>query len=118
MNCQLFSVACTRCVLALAGLMVAYTANATDPVSLGTISGLTYRGGYVMFQLISGTTNSCAPCPGDPGAYAPGSFCWIPTSNAAQMSVLLVAKAEGLAVSGRVTGITTDCTVYQMTVAD
>lgn len=100
------------------GLLVATTAHATDPVSAGTISALTYRGGYVMFQLKSGSTNHCAPCPADPAQFNSGAYCWIAQTQRTQLAILLSAKATGLTVSGRVTGISSDCTLYQMTVAD
>src|SRR5947208_7184380 len=93
-------------------------AAATDAVAAGLVSGLTYREGYVMFQLKGGASNSCSPCPYDPGHFAGGTYCWIAQTQNVQIAMLLQAKAQGLMVSGRVNAIASDCTVYQMTVAD
>ena len=104
-------------VSSLALTSVAYASDAVGP---GTIKNLTFRGNYLMFQLIDGTgVNSCALCPGDPGSFASGGYCWMTTTNnATQVSLLELAKAQGVSVSGRVTALSTDCTVYQMSLAD
>lgn len=98
------------------GLSLASVAFASDPVAAGSVAALTYRDGYVLFQLTSSGVNSCAPCPADPAGLGSGAYCWISTSLSAQIAMLLEAQAEGLAVGGRVNGISSDCTVYQMTV--
>jgi hypothetical protein len=98
------------------------SAYATDPVAAGKVSSLSLRnnGGtaiYVTFQLTNGSTNSCSPCPGDPAGMASGGYCWISPSQTTQLAILLSAKMAGLTVSGRVNGITSDCTVYQLNTA-
>jgi hypothetical protein len=92
--------------------------SATDAVGPGLISDLTYREGYLMFQLVSGGVNACGPCPGDPGHFTGGGFCWIAQTQTVQIAAFLEAKALCLVLSGRVNGLTTDCTVYQMSVSD
>jgi hypothetical protein len=49
---------------------------------------------------------------------AAGQNCWIAETQAAQIAMLLSAHAQGLRIYGRVASIATNCTVYQMTVAN
>lgn len=46
------------CLLAVLAFAVAGPANATDPVAAGIVSRLSYRNGYVMFRLETGTGNA------------------------------------------------------------
>lgn len=94
------------------------TVNATDPLASGYVTTLTYRGGYYIFQITKNGANSCQPCPGDPGLATGANYCWISETKTAQIAMLLMARAQGLEVRGRVTGITTDCAIYQMTIQD
>lgn len=98
-------------------MILSSRALASDPIAAGSVTNLTYRDSYVLFQLESSGTNSCSKCPTDPAGLGAGGYCWISTSVSAQIAMLLQAYAEGLAVGGRVNGISSDCTVYQMTIS-
>lgn len=107
-----------RVALTIAVALLPAIASATDPIAIGNITDLSYRGGYYIFEITNGGTNSCAPCPADPGAMASGQNCWIAETQTAQLAMLLSAHAQGLRLSGRVVSIASNCSVYQMTVAD
>lgn len=107
-----------KIVLAVTSALLPAVAWATDPVAIGYVTDLSYRGGYYIFKITNGSTNSCAPCPGDPGAMAAGQNCWIAETQTAQLAMLLSAHAQRLRVSGRVVAISSNCSLYQMTVAD
>lgn len=107
----------TRLFIVLLSLFSS-TVNASDPLASGYVTTLTYRGGYYIFQITKNGVNSCQPCPGDPGQATGANYCWISETRTAQIAMLLMARAQGLEVRGRVNGITTDCTIYQMTIQD
>jgi hypothetical protein len=71
-----------------------------------------------MFSIVNAGTNYCALCPPDPGLMASGGNCWISDSQKTQVAMLLQAKALGLQIWGRVNGISTDCTMYQLQLSD
>ena len=99
-------------------ISMASEALASEPLNPGATKQLSYRGGYITFLVVdSNNQNLCAPCPLDPGAMRTEA-CWIPEANEAQVGMLLVAYSSGQMIRGRVSGLTTDCNVYQMTVID
>lgn len=104
---------------ALLALALPHAASATDPINAGNLRALTLRQGYVMFKVISSDgTNQCAPCPYDPGNMGAGGYCWIAETDSPKLSVLLLARAQESMISGRVTDMATNCTVYQLTMND
>lgn len=107
-----------KLVVAVTSVLLPTIACATDPIAIGHITSLSYRGGYCIFKITNGSTNSCAPCPADPGGMQVGHFCWIPETQTAQAALLLSAHAQGRRIAGRVVGITSNCTMYQMTLED
>lgn len=95
-----------------------FVSMASDALPSGSIKGLSYRGGWVTFKVVNSLgVNQCASCPTDPGAMNSGN-CWVEESKTAQLSMLLGAQARNKSISGRVSSLTTNCEVYQMTVAD
>jgi hypothetical protein len=102
--------------IAVGLLSFASAADGSDALSPGYVSNLSYRAGYVMFSIIgSNGTNACSACPTDPGSMS-AQNCWIAQSQTAELSILLLASAQGKMVSGRVNAFATDCTVYQLNV--
>lgn len=95
------------------------TALATDPIASGYVRRLTFRGEYAMFKVVSADgTNQCLPCPADPAGFNKGEFCWVKETDRTKISALMLAKAQGSMISGRVSDLLTDCTIYQLTVYD
>lgn len=107
-------VALGMAILALS--LVSDTAFGTDPINAGHLKNVTWRHGWITFYIIGADgTNYCEPCPVDSSA-TNYNRCWISDTKSAQVSMLLLADAQDRLLSGRVIDITTDCTVYQMTV--
>jgi len=101
--------------IALCSVGLSSVALASDPIAAGSVANLTNRGDYVLFEVVSGQTNSCANCPPDPAGLGPGGYCWVATSQTLEVQMILTAMAHGLLFSGRVYSLATDCTVYQIT---
>jgi len=71
-----------------------------------------------MFKVIDDSGNNlCSSCPTDPGLFGSGR-CWIEGTTKEQISMLLMAKSQAKKITGRVTGFSSKCLVYQMTVED
>lgn len=99
-------------------LLISLESFATEGFGYGHIKSLTYRGGWVMFTVVSeNNENYCAKCPVDPGSQGI-SKCWIEESKTAQLSMLLSAQARNKKVGGRVFGLASNCNVYEMTIQD
>lgn len=103
----------------VASLLMASVSHATDPIAAGRVSLLTHRNGYVMFKVVSDSgVNGCAPCPGDPAAYAAGGNCWIADTETARLAIVYMARAQGEQILGRVADLATNCSMYQLTLTD
>ena len=101
----------TLLLIALASMQ---SAKATNAIPGGYVTNLTYKDVYFVFQLQDNGSNSCAPCPRDPvGLYA-GGYCWISATAKGEVALLVAAEVHHLIVSGRVESLSSDCTVYQM----
>jgi len=99
-----------------ASMMLANLAAATEALQAGTIKNLSYRGGYVTFNVIGdGGVNYCESCPTDPGSRG-NKACWIEEGKQVQISILLSAQARGKKIYGRVPEFVSNCSIYQMTV--
>ena len=100
--------------LLLIALASMQSARATNAISAGYVTNLTYKDVYFVFQLQEKGSNSCAPCPRDPvGLYA-GGYCWISATAKGEVAMLMAAEVHHLTVRGRVESLTTDCIMYQM----
>jgi hypothetical protein len=99
------------CLIALASM---HSANATNAVSGGYVTHLTYKDAYFVFQLQRHGANSCAPCPRDPVGLHAGGYCWISATITGEVSLLEDAIVHHLMVGGRVESLNSDCAVYQM----
>lgn len=93
-------------------------ACSSDAVAAGYVTNLAYLNNYVMFQIVSNGVNSCAPCPPDPGGLSGGSYCWVAASLSTEIAMMLTATTQKLEILGRVNGLTSDCTLYELTVAN
>lgn len=103
------------CVLMLSA---SFICSASDALSPGIVKELSYRGGWIMFQVKSDSgINYCGECPTDPGGLGSGR-CWIEENKNAQLSMLLSAQARNKKIYGRVGSLNSSCNVYQMTVGD
>lgn len=96
--------------------LVGSVALASDPIAAGDVTNLTYRSNYILFQVVNNGVNSCANCPADPAGLGNGGYCWVATTQTAEIAIILAAQSQNSLVSGRVNALATDCTVYQMTV--
>lgn len=106
-------------VILTACVFMPLIAEATDPISAGYVSWLSSRNGYVMFKVVAADgTQHCAPCPADPGNMSAGGYCWIAETDRTKLGVLFMARAQSLQISGRVSDLATNCTMYQMTLRD
>lgn len=103
--------------LSLVIFSTCFSATASDNLSPSIISKLSYRGGYILFELNNNGTNSCAPCPTDPSGFG-SKKCWVSEDKKVQVSMILAAHAQGKKLEGRVNGLTTNCEIYQMTIID
>ncbi len=99
-------------------LTASFICSASEALPPGSVKGLSYRGGWVMFKVVNDSgLNYCGECPTDPGAMGSGR-CWIAESKNAQLSMLLSAQARDKKIYGRVSSLNSSCNVYQMTVGD
>ena len=89
-------------------------AIATNAISGGYVTNLTYKEIYLVFQLRDKGSNSCAPCPRDPVNLHSGGYCWISTTDSGEVALLLDAQSHNLRVSGRVESLNSDCLMYEM----
>ena len=96
-------------------LAAGQTAMATNAISAGYVTNLTYKDAYFVFQLQNNGSNSCAPCPRDPVELHAGGYCWVSATMDGEVSLLEEAAVHHLMVSGRVESLSSDCAVYQMT---
>lgn len=95
------------------------SALATNPITYGYVRILTFRGEYAMFKVVSADgTNQCQPCPADPANFSSGTYCWIRETDKTKVSALMLARAQGAMISGRVSDLATNCTMYQLTMHD
>ncbi len=105
-------------ILGVMTLSASFVCSASDALSPGIVKGLSYRGGWVMFQVKSDSgVNYCGECPTDPGRLGSGR-CWIEENKTAQLSMLLSAQARNKKIYGRVSSLSSSCNVYQMTIGD
>lgn len=108
-----------RKVILNAVLVIALTAGqtaiATNAISDGYVTNLTYKDAYFVFELQNKGSNSCAPCPRDPVGLHAGGYCWVSATIDGEVSLLEEAEVHHLKVSGRVESLSSDCAVYQMT---
>ena len=103
----------TRLILVL----VVGTALATEAISEGKLERFSYRSNYVLFEINSGSGNSCSACSADPANFSSGGFCWVPDTNKTLVSMLLSAQAQQSNVRARVKSWS-QCEVYQLEISD
>jgi len=95
-----------------------FPAFSSEALGSGSISNLSYRGGFVMFKVVGANgVNKCEQCPVDPGKMGVGR-CWVNENEKSQVSMLLTAKVTNKEIRGRVYSFSTNCTLYQMTLSD
>ncbi len=105
---------CILTTLLATALALAQPTKATNSISGGHVTNLTYKDAFFVFQVQANGTNSCAPCPIDPvGLYA-GGYCWISATVKGEVSLLVTADVHHIMLSGRVESLSSDCTMYQM----
>ncbi|KAA1166624.1 hypothetical protein [Pseudoalteromonas fuliginea] len=102
----------------LALFLSSYSAEATEALGWGEIKSLTYRSGWVMFQVVNSQgVNLCKSCPIDPGRQG-SEKCWIKEDKQIQLTMLFMSKAQGKKIRGRVVDFSEECRVYEMKVQD
>ena len=89
-------------------------AKATNSISGGYVTNLTYKDAFFVFQLQVNGANSCVRCPRDPVGLYSGGYCWISATVKGEVSLLVEAEVHHLMLSGRVESLNSDCIMYQM----
>lgn len=107
-----------RISIFIVALGVLSGARGSEAVQAGYVKGLSYRQGYVNFQVVGDDgSNYCSACPTDPSAMG-AQRCWIAESQKTEVSMILLASAQNKKISGRVVAFASDCGVYQLSIQD